>query len=404
VAICVLYIHHAGTFGGASRSLLELIKAFPAGAIEGHLVTQRGDVATLARESGMQVVESQGLAQFDHTRYGHYRGRRWLLLLREIAYLAPTFLALLTARRRWPAIALVHINEITLLPAILVSKVLFRCPVVVHVRSVQFANTGSLRSRFLLRQLRRVDAIIAIDETVRRSLPRDLPCAVIHNGLNADFSNIPPRKNTTTLRIGMVGNLLGLKGVHDFVEAARLCKSRGMDVKFVIFGRNTRQHSGVAGWLFGVTGFSRDIERDVRHALKRDGLEELVELAGFNSDLKTVYGSMDVLCFPSHLDAPGRPVFEAAFWRVPCIVAVQNPTHDTFVPGETGIAITPHNPSAIADAVAHFCNTPDEIKRMGENAQRLALNNFNARDNAAKILAVYHRVLNEGGVTKPCTS
>jgi glycosyltransferase involved in cell wall biosynthesis len=294
VTVRVLYIHHAGAFGGASRSLLELIKAFPDTAIEGHLVTQHGEVATLARKAGMGVVESHGIAQFDHTRYGHYRGRRWMLLLREIAYLAPTFLALLKARRRWPDIALVHINEITLLPAILASKFIFRCPVIVHVRSLQFANTGSLRSRFLFHQLRRVDAVIAIDETVRRSLPSDLKCEVIHNGLSVASSDRRPQAQASPLRIGMVGNLLAFKGVYDFIEAARICKTRGMHVKFVIYGRNTRPHTGVVSWLFRVTGFSRDIERDLQHALKRSGLEDMVELAGFNPDLKAVYESMDV--------------------------------------------------------------------------------------------------------------
>jgi glycosyltransferase involved in cell wall biosynthesis len=404
VTVRVLYIHHAGAFGGASRSLLELIKAFPDTAIEGHLVTQHGEVATLARKAGMGVVESHGIAQFDHTRYGHYRGRRWMLLLREIAYLAPTFLALLKARRRWPDIALVHINEITLLPAILASKFIFRCPVIVHVRSLQFANTGSLRSRFLFHQLRRVDAVIAIDETVRRSLPSDLKCEVIHNGLSVASSDRRPQAQASPLRIGMVGNLLAFKGVYDFIEAARICKTRGMHVKFVIYGRNTRPHTGVVSWLFRVTGFSRDIERDLQHALKRSGLEDMVELAGFNPDLKAVYESMDVLCFPSHLDAPGRPVFEAAFWRVPCIVAVQHPTLDTLVPGETGIAITPYDPSAIADAIAHFYHTPGEVSRMGENARTLAMKNFNARDNAAKILAVYRRILAAHGATNSCAS
>lgn len=384
--------------------MLELIKAFPDQAIEAHLVTQRGEVARLARESGMEVLESSGIAQFDHTRYGYYRGRRWLLLLREFAYLAPTLLALLKARRRWSAIKLVHINEVTMLPAILVVRILFRCPVVVHVRSVQHPNARSLRTGLMLRMLRRVDAVITIDETVRRSLPQDLPCEVIHNGLSVVLSDRPPLTPRTPLRVGMVGNLLELKGVHDFIEAARICKSRSIDVKFVIFGGNTRRHSGFAGWLLGVTGFARDIERDVRNALRRDGMEEFVELAGFNSDLNKVYGSMDILCFPSHLDAPGRPVFEAAFWRVPSIVAVRNPTQDTLLPGETGLSIAAHDPLAIADAVAHFFANPADVERMGRNAQRLAMANFDAQRNAQKVLAVYQRALDKAGVTNSCAS
>lgn len=393
MAIRVIYVHHAGVFGGASRSLLEMFNAFPAQSIAGCLVTQRGEVAKLAKTAGMDVLESVGIAQFDHTRYGQYSGRRWLLLLRELAYLGPTIVALIKARYRWPDAALVHLNEVTLLPALLIVKMIFNCPIVVHVRSVQLLNSDSMRSRFLNRQLRRTNAVIAIDQTVRRSLPPDLPCDVVHNGLNISALAKAPRNPLEPLRVGMVGNLLGLKGVHDFVEAARLCKDRGFLAKFIIFGSNTRQHSGITGWLLAVSGFSKDIQRELRETLRRYRLEETVELAGFRSNLNSVYGSMDVLCFPSHLDAPGRPVFEAAFWCVPSIVAVQNPTDDTLQPGETGLTIEAHNPEAIADAVIQLCQNPAEVERLGRNAQKLALKNFDAQTNAQKVLAVYQRVL-----------
>lgn len=398
MTIRVIYVHHAGVFGGASRSLLEMFGAFPDKSIDGCLVTQRGEVAKLAGAAGMDVLESVGIAQFDHTRYGHYSGRRWALLLRELAYLPPTLLALIRARRRWSDTALVHLNEVTLLPALLLVKAIFKCPIVVHVRSVQLLNSDSLRSKFLHRQLRSANAVIAIDHTVRRSLPQDLACDVVHNGLNILSLDKRPRDPAAPLRVGMVGNLLGLKGVHDFVEAARICRDRGHPAKFIVFGSNTRRHSGLVGWALRMTGFSRNIERDLQEIRRRYRLEETVELAGFESDLNSVYGSMDVLCFPSHLDAPGRPVFEAAFWGVPSIVAVRNPTDDTLQPGETGLTIEAHNPEAIADAVMHLCRNPAEVERLGRNAQRLALKNFDAHSNAQKILAIYRRVLGNSGV------
>ena len=49
----VLYIHHAGQFGGASRSLLELIEGFPAGNVIPRLVTQRGSTAEAFSRRGI---------------------------------------------------------------------------------------------------------------------------------------------------------------------------------------------------------------------------------------------------------------------------------------------------------------------------------------------------------------
>jgi glycosyltransferase involved in cell wall biosynthesis len=90
-------------------------------------------------------------------------------------------------------------------------------------------------------------------------------------------------------------------------------------------------------------------------------------------------------------------VFEAAFWRVPSIVAVSNPQPDTMIDGQTGLCIEPGNPAALADGIARFCLTPGEVARMGNAAYELALRNFDGRRNAALVLDIYHRVLRSAG-------
>src|SRR5262245_42206448 len=110
VPISVLYVHPVGTFGGASRSLLELVAGFPAGSVAPRLVTQRGSVVPVFEGQGMDIIQTAGISQFDHTRFGHYRGKRWLLLLREAYYLPFTLIALLRARFRWRDIDVVHVN------------------------------------------------------------------------------------------------------------------------------------------------------------------------------------------------------------------------------------------------------------------------------------------------------
>ncbi|MBZ0133387.1 MAG: glycosyltransferase, partial [Rhodocyclaceae bacterium] len=136
-SIRVLYVHHAAPFGGASRSLLELIRSFPAGAVQPRVLTRGGQFQQILEAAGVEVLGCGGVSQFDNTRYSHYRGWRWLVLLRELANLPSTLRGLLVARRKWSRVDLVHINDLTLLPAIWLARRLFGCPVIVHVRSVQ---------------------------------------------------------------------------------------------------------------------------------------------------------------------------------------------------------------------------------------------------------------------------
>ena len=403
LTIRVLYIHHYGAFGGASRSLLELIRGFKQDSVVARVLTPRGNVGSIFAASHVDVIETAGISKFDHTRYSHYRGSRWLVLLREIWYFPFTLVALLRARSRWTDTEIVHVNELGALPAIVLSKLLMRKPLVVHVRSVQETVRGSLRRRLVAAVLRRhVDAVIAIDETVRRSLPPDIACEVIHNSylpsggaVHRDAApppELPPRQ-PGTLRVGMVGNLLLLKGVREIVEAARLCRDRKLAVDFVLVGGNTRRLTGWTGKLLEALGFARDVERDVRRYIAEHKLENTVHLVNFTPHIEQVYRDLDVVCFPSHLEAAGRPVFEAAFYGVPSIVALSDALPDTFIEGETGLRMEPHNAVSLADAIERLCRHPGEISRMGSQARALAERNFDTRKNAEKVLAVYRRVL-----------
>ena len=111
--------------------------------------------------------------------------------------------------------------------------------------------------------------------------------------------------------------------------------------------------------------------------------------------MTNLYRRLDVVCFPSHLDAVGRPVIEAAFLGVPCIAAA-GPAADAFVPGHTGIAVPARDPQALATAILQLEADRAGAKRMGEAARLLAELNFNSVRNAAQMLAIYERLLDGG--------
>jgi len=400
--LSVLYLHPIGAFGGASRSLLELLRAFPPSAVTPRILGPKGQAATLFEETGYSVLAVQGVTQFDCTRFGHYRGWRWLILLRELWHLPFTVWGLLRARRAWPDIDLIHANEVTgILPARL-AKALFRKPLVVHVRSVQQEKGIPLRRRWLESQLRRnADAVIAIDATVRASLPNDLDVEIVHNAFShvseAEVSEqvaaAAGRFHAGSLRVGMVGNLLALKGVYDLLRAAELCVKADANVDFLVVGSNPRRLSGIKGALLRWFGFAHDVENDLDSYIAQHSLRCRVQRIGFTPHVGAVYRAIDVLCFPSHLDAVGRPVLEAACLGVPSVVAVDDPSPDTLVDGETGIRVPARDPQALAAVLMSLSAQRVKVKQMGEAARQLAAKNFDARTNAGRVLDVYGRAL-----------
>ena len=399
----VLYLDGVGPFGGASRSLFEAVRILSRGDVKPYFIAARGTALDFYSRIAADMVTTRGLTRFDNTEYSHYRGLRWLVLLRELFHLPYTIAALRQAKRKWgKTIDLIHVNEVTEIIPGLIAKKLFQVPMIVHVRSPQWKNISALRTRLVNKWLAQyADAVVAINETTRATLPSDLPVDVIQNSFTAE--RIPQsdemlvsrldalRKDS--LKVGFVGNLHVSKGVFDLLDAARLLRDEGANVEFVIVGGHTRVDAGIKGWLLRAAGFAQDVQADLKARIKSNGLEECFHLLGATSDIQRVYERLDVIAFPSHFDAPGRPVFEAAFSSVPSIVCVKNPKPDTLVDKGTGLAIPARDPKALAEAIRYFEKNRFELDRMGKAARLLAVENFDPHHNAEKLRAVYERVL-----------
>lgn len=401
----VLYIDSDGPLGGASRSLFEVVRPLAAGPVEPYFVAVEGTALNFYSQVAKDMVVTRGLTKFDNTRYSYYRGMRWLIVMREIFYFPFTLSVLLRARRRWNDIDVIHVNEVLSIIPGLIARRLFGVPLVIHVRSPARMDDRSARCRWLFGTLRKyAAAIIAINETTRATLPGWLNVDVIQNSFTPKKVAQPDRAmqakldalRPTSLKVGFVGNLHQSKGLFDLLEAAKLVRAAGRDVEYVIVGGTTIVDAGLKARLLAAAGLAQNVQQELAARVQEEGLSDIFHLLGPTVDIQRVYERIDVIAFPSHFDAPGRPVFEAAFSSVPSIVAVENPLPDTLADGETGIAIPGRNPQKLAAAIMHFADHRDEVRRMGANARELAEKNFNPEANAKKLLAVYTRVVHNG--------
>lgn len=397
----VLYIDGVGPFGGASRSLFELVRAARPLGVQPYFLATKGTSLNFYSQIAEDLIAGRGLSRFDNTLYGHYRGVRWLILVREI-YLVPFSISTtLKAFRRWKEVDLIHVNEILEIGPAILAKKLFGVPMVVHVRSVQNNNPTSLRSKAIFGLLRRyADAVIAIDENVRASLPTDINVEVINNSFTPKSTEVDiamvqrfQALRPSSLKVGFVGNLHHSKGLYEMLAAARILKERKIDVEMTIVGGTTMSDVGLRAKILSKVGLAQNVRQLLENKAAKLGVSDIVHFFGPTHDIKSVYDRLDVICFASHYDAPGRPVFEAAFAAVPSITAVTKPHGDTIIPNETGICIAPRNISQLTDAIIHFAERRDEIRRMGKNARELAQKNFDPERNALKLLDLYREVI-----------
>src|SRR5919197_6369586 len=105
----ILLVHHRSELGGAPTSLSYLIRELDRTEFEPHIYCPAGASARLFAEAGANVHEGT-VASFTHIWASTYRGRRWLLLLRELGRLPAHLLAFGRVLRR-DRFDLVHLND-----------------------------------------------------------------------------------------------------------------------------------------------------------------------------------------------------------------------------------------------------------------------------------------------------
>jgi glycosyltransferase involved in cell wall biosynthesis len=400
----VLYIHSSGIYGGASKSLAELINAFPRDKIYSIVLTPDGSAAKIFSRVADEVFCTRGISQFDNTKTGYYRGFRWLILLRELYYFPFTVAAIRKIRKIHPDIDIIHYNEIThFVTTAKLIKGLFRdVPVLLHIRSLQRLKPNSARTRWITGLVEKYsDRIICIDGNVFATLQNIEGVEIIHNGfkineniLNED--NVPfsfTKKKFTAL---FLGNLLYKKGIMEFLEAAKLSRINDLEITFLIVGI-TNRNAGFRSLLFellAIFSIKTDMTKKVHQYIRHNNLNETICIYPFTNDLPAMFSQIDVLCFPSHLDSPGRPIFEAAFFKKPSIIACESPSPDTFINENTGISISKPDPLLLFEAIKRLYDNPDEVKEMGENAYKLALENFDVDKNSRQVLEIYKQITN----------
>ena len=242
---------------------------------------------------------------------------------------------------------------------------------------------GWARRRLLSLCSRAVAHNIAVSGAVRERLMADSHIAgghvtVIENGLPLPSTQrVSAASERRRARAGhgfaaggplvlALGRLTREKGFDTLIEAAPAIRAVYPQARFRIVG----------------DGPHRSALLETRARL---GLEEIVELPGFVTDVGPLLEEADVLAAPSQIEGLPMAVLEAMSWAVP--VAVSDiPAHRELVsPGSTGLTFPVADAAALADALLR---TLSDACAAGERTAR-ALDNVRERY-SAKATALRH--------------
>jgi glycosyltransferase involved in cell wall biosynthesis len=175
--------------------------------------------------------------------------------------------------------------------------------------------------------------------------------------------------------------ILGDKGIHEFIHAARALKTAGTSARFVLVGRRDPANP-------------TDVAETAIRAWESEGL---VEWWGFRTDMPAVLTQAHIICMPSYREGLPRGLIEAAACGLPIVTADVPGCREVVRHGETGLLVPVRDGRATAEAIGKLLDDPELRQAMGRAARQLALDEFTVEAFVADTLATYDAVLPRKG-------
>ena len=183
-------------------------------------------------------------------------------------------------------------------------------------------------------------------------------------GIGLKLSDYPySRPPVSPVSFIFVGRLLAEKGVHIFIESARIVKEQFPEARFVMLGGIDESNPG------GLKA----------HDLERLKMEGVIEHPGHVSDVVGWVSGASVFVLPSYYrEGVPRSTQEAmAIGRAILTTNVPG-CRDTVVDGVNGYLVAPWSAEELSDKMIHFIRHPDDIVQMGLASHAMAQEKFDA--------------------------
>ena len=182
-------------------------------------------------------------------------------------------------------------------------------------------------------------------------------------GLNLqDYPYQPLNNIHLPLKFLFIGRLLKEKGIHEFVQAAKLVKKIYPDTEFTVLGAIDHHNLG---------------------ALQQTQLDTLIssniiQYPGHVSNIKDWIADSHVFILPSYREGVPRSTQEAMATGRAIITTDVPGCRETVINTKNGFIVPKWNPEALAKKMIYFIENPEQIQVMGAESYKIAVEKFDA--------------------------
>lgn len=188
---------------------------------------------------------------------------------------------------------------------------------------------------------------------------------------------VRPRDPGARMTVLLAARLLWDKGLAEYVQAIRLLRAEGRDIRFLLAGMPD-------------TGNPAAVPEAIVRAWVEDGV---LEWLGHVDDMPALLASVDMVVLPSYREGLPKTLIEAAACSLPLVTTDVPGCREVVENGVDGLLVQARDGAALAAAIACLHDDPDLATRLGQRARTKALVHFDERVVIAKTLAVYSELM-----------
>ena len=151
--------------------------------------------------------------------------------------------------------------------------------------------------------------------------------------------------------VGIVARLAPIKAHEDFFQAALAIRREVPDARFLVVGDGERRH-------------------ELEQMVEGLDLRPSVRFLGWRRDLPRVYADLDVVVLASRNEGSPVALIEALAAARPVVATAVGGVPEVVVDGQTGLAVPPSDPGALAAAVLDLLRDRARAERLGAAGRR----------------------------------
>lgn len=179
--------------------------------------------------------------------------------------------------------------------------------------------------------------------------------------------------------VALAGQVAEIKGVWDYIEAAKLLIDRKRPVTFLIIGDDLKNKGA--------------LRVEAEQAVLRQGLADHVRFLGFRHDVTRLMPAFDIVAMPSHVEPLGLAALEGMAVARPVVASRVGGLAETVVNDGTGLLVPPRDPVRLAAAIEQLALNPAQAEAFGLAGRQRVIAHFSIDAHVSAMHAIYDQVL-----------